>query len=145
MKRTICRVLNAFPGAFYRTPGKDSLPKARARASRQSNPPGKSAFAGGRAPGKVQPSANNLLCRRPTPDKTRPSAKVVGGLMANGRQPLPRVTPLGTRQRIFFKNFFAGCLLPAKKPLPGAKLSFRQNIFFIFCFLALFFCVHLIQ
>jgi len=130
MKRTICRVLNALPEFFYRTPGKDSLPKARARAFRQSNPPGKSAFAGGRAPGKVQPSANNLLCRRPTPGKTRPSAKVVGGVMANGRQPLTKD---------FFLNFFAGCLLPAKKPLPGAKLSSRQNIFLFFVFWLYFF------
>jgi len=61
--------------------------------------------------------------------------------MANGRQPLPGATPLGTRQRIFYyKKYLPGVsdLASSKGFFAGSQIKLPANYFFYF-FCSIFF------
>jgi len=102
-KQAICRKKNALPGVFYRAPGKGFLcRRLGSETPGKKILPAKKPLPGVKLPAKSSRRQNKLVCRRPTPGKARPSAKVVSGVMTNGRHSLPRATPLDTRQRFFY-------------------------------------------
>jgi len=98
------------PGAFYRAPGKGILCRVPGLAAPgKERPPAKHPLPGaGHSANSSRRQKLVFAGCRPL-GKIWPPAKVAGLTAASGRQPLPGATPLDTRQRIFFKNFFAGC------------------------------------
>ena len=127
-----------FAGCFLSgTRQRNSLPGARPGGTRQIKASGKAAFAGCRARGKFQRRQKLVFAGCRPLGKIWPPAKVAGLTVASCRHALPGATPLGTRQRIFFLNFFAGCPMtwhPAKASLPGALGGTRQIIIFFLFF-----------
>jgi len=120
-RKMLCRKL------FYRTPDKEFLcqrpePETPGKVLLPANKP----LPGAKLPAKSSRRQNNLVCRRPTPAKARPSAKVVSGVMTNGCHPSPRATPLDTRQRFFIFYY--------KKSLPGVS-DLAPGKFFLSFFL----------
>jgi hypothetical protein len=71
---------------------------------------------------------------------------VVSGVMANGRQPLPRATPLDTRQRFFifyYKKYLPSVsnLAPGKDFFAGSQIKLPANYFFYFFVFWIYFLV----
>jgi hypothetical protein len=102
-------VQNSLPGAFYRAPGKEIRPTNQPSPSAEHS-----------AKSSLRQKLSFTECR--ALGKARLSAKVVDVTVPTCRHPLPSVTPLGTRQSIFY--FFKYLCRVPPKLAPGKEFFY---------------------